>query len=107
MQLKTSLNRVQKFNSFVYKDVRFSEADEPALLITVVPRANGRAVCSGCDEKRAGYNKFDERRFESIAAPGLHLHCSSADPDLVRELDQRKRASCARPLVGLRCDCLE
>ncbi len=71
MQLRTLLNRVQKFKSFVYKDVRFSEEDEPALLITVVPRANGRAVCSGCDEKRPGYDKLGERRFEFVPLWGI------------------------------------
>jgi len=72
MQVKTILNRVQKFKSFVYEDVRLSEEDNKlALLVTVVPRANSRAVCSGCDEKRPGYDRLDERRFEFVPLWGI------------------------------------
>jgi len=72
MQVKTILNRVQKFKSFVYKDVAFVENDErPSLLVTVVPRANSRPVCSGCGEKRPGYDRLDERRFEFVPLWGI------------------------------------
>ena len=71
MQLKTVLNRVQKFKSFVYQDVRFSEADELALLITIEPRANSRAVCSGCEQRQPGYDTLSERRFEFVPLWGI------------------------------------
>ncbi|WP_294043037.1 hypothetical protein [Thiolapillus sp.] len=46
MQLKTILNRVQKFKSFVYKSVRWvgNEA-APELEVEVAERANGKPVC--------------------------------------------------------------
>ena len=72
MLVKTILNRTQKFKSFVYSKVQLvEEADKPVLLITVVARANSRAVCSGCDEKRPGYDKLGERRFEFVPLWGI------------------------------------
>jgi hypothetical protein len=51
MLIKTILNRVQKFKSFVYKSVRWvesTESPEPELEVEVVERTNGRAICSEC-----------------------------------------------------------
>ena len=45
MQLKTILNRVQYFKSFVYEDVKFFENDDGSnarLKVSVRARANGR-----------------------------------------------------------------
>ena len=67
MQIKTILNRVQKFKSFVYGSVRCIEgASVPTLEIELQPRLNTRAVCSGCGVKRPGYDRLPERRFEFI-----------------------------------------
>ena len=45
MQLKTILNHVQKFKSFVYGTVRWVErAGDAALEVEIVERANGRAL---------------------------------------------------------------
>ena len=53
MQIKTILNRVQKFKSFVYGTVRWVEgASIPTLEIEIQPRLNSRPVCSGCGCKR-------------------------------------------------------
>lgn len=37
------------------------------------PRANGRAVCSGCSRRRAGYDTLPERRFEFIPLWGIKV----------------------------------
>ena len=67
MQLKTILNRVQKFNSFVYGAVRWVEgASVPTLEIELQPRVNRRPVCSGCARKRPGYDHLPVRHFEFI-----------------------------------------
>jgi transposase len=68
MQLKTILNRVQKFKSFVYGEARW---DDPAggrlkLIIPVTARANSRPVCPGCEKPSAGYDTLAARRFEFI-----------------------------------------
>jgi len=65
MQLKTILNHVQKFKSFVYGTVRWVEhAGGPALEVEVVERANGRARCSSCGRAAPGYDRLPVRRFE-------------------------------------------
>ena len=67
MQLQTILNRVARHSSFVYGAPRWGEnAVRPTLEVPIRPRANGRAVCSGCGKRRPGYDQLDERRFEFV-----------------------------------------
>ena len=67
MQLKTILNRVQKFKSFVYgKIVLMDEGGVLALLVEVLPRANSRAICSGCGHPGPGYDTLETRMFEFV-----------------------------------------
>ena len=72
MHLKTILNRVQNFKSFVYHTVRWVEdASEPTIEAELRPRANSRAVCSGCGRRRAGYDRLPVRRLEFIPPWGI------------------------------------
>jgi len=74
MQLKTILNRVQKFKSFVYTSVSWREhGGKPALEVEIEPRANGRALCSGCELPRPGYDKLAVRRFEFVPLWGMKV----------------------------------
>jgi transposase len=68
MQLKTILNRVEKFKSFVYRDAKWGEPIDgrPCLIIPVVSRTNGRPICSGCERPSPGYDTLKMRRFEFI-----------------------------------------
>ncbi len=68
MHLKSILNRVERHKSFVYKDAAFVERDGSNLSIEVriEPRANGRAICSGCGKQRPGYDRLAARRFEFV-----------------------------------------
>lgn len=67
MQIKTILNRVQKYKSFVYGRVRCVEGGTvPAFEVEIHPRSNSRPACSGCGSKRSGYDRLPERRFEFI-----------------------------------------
>ena len=67
MQIKTILNRVQKFKSFVYGTVYWVEnASTPTLEVQIHPRLNSRPLCSGCRTHRPGYDKLPVRRFEFI-----------------------------------------
>jgi transposase len=67
MQIKTILNRVQKFKSFVYGKVTWVETSSvPTLDIEIKPRLNSQPVCSGCGCRRPGYDSLPERRFEFI-----------------------------------------
>ena len=74
MQLKTILNRVQKFKSFVYGAVRWNDATSPpSLEVELRPRVNGWALCSGCGRRRAGYDRLPLRRFEIVPLWGMKV----------------------------------
>lgn len=74
MQLKTILNRVQQFKSFVYAKARWVDsAKEPELEVEVVERANGRPRCSGCGCPRPGYDRLPARRFEFVPLWGIKV----------------------------------
>lgn len=74
MQVKTILNHVQKFKSFVYAAVRFvAEAGGQVLEVEVQPRANSRPICSRCGQERAGYDRLPARRFEFVPLWGVKV----------------------------------
>jgi transposase len=74
MQLKTILNRVQKFKSFAYGAARWAEgAPSPTLEVDVQPRANGQATCSGCGRPGPGYDRLPPRRFEFVPLWGMKV----------------------------------
>lgn len=74
MQVKTILNRVQKFKSFVYAAVRWAEyAGEPALDVEVEARVNSRALCSVCGQAGPGYDRLPVRRFEFVPLWGFKV----------------------------------
>jgi transposase len=93
MQLKTILNRVQKFKSFVYARVRWAGCDEePALEVEVAERANGQARCSSCGRRRPGYDRLPTRRFEFVPLWGIKVFLIYAP----------RRVMC--PLCGVRVE---
>ena len=72
MQLKTILNRVQKFKSFVYGNASWVESDgESALLIEILARAHSRPICSGCGRRGPGYDTLEPRLFEFVPLWGI------------------------------------
>jgi transposase len=72
MQLKTILNRVEPFKSFVYGKAKWVEGTErPTLEVEVHSRKNGRAICSGCGRAGPGYDRLPERRFEFVPLWGM------------------------------------
>ncbi len=74
MQLKTILNRIQKFKSFVYRSIRWVEdAKVPTIEAELRSRTNSRPVCSGCSHKRPGYDRLPMRRFEFIPMWGIRV----------------------------------
>jgi len=67
VQLKTILNFVEPYKSFVYKDVRWANpATKTEIEVRIEPRANGRAICSGCKRRAPGYDRLVERRFQFV-----------------------------------------
>jgi transposase len=72
MQLKTILNRVQKFKSFVYGNVKWVESEgASALLIEIIARAHSSPICSGCGRRRPGYDSLSPRQFEFVPVWGI------------------------------------
>ena len=64
MQIKTILNRVEHFESFVFGKVSWVEdASRLTIEAMIEPRKNGRPICSGCDQVRLGYDRLPQRRF--------------------------------------------
>ena len=49
MQIKTLLNRVSRFKSFLFERVNLvRKGDREVIEVEVEPRANSRPICSGC-----------------------------------------------------------
>lgn len=73
MHLKTILNRVTNYKSFVFGKVTWQEDSlTVALTVEVKPRANGRPVCSGCGKRGPGYDTMPTpRRFDFVPLWGM------------------------------------
>ena len=99
MQLKTILNRVTNYKSFVIGKVKWAEDSPACLEVEMRPRANGHSICSGCGEKAPGYDQSrTPRRFEfvpmwMISVVFLYSHAAC-------ELLDVRRQSRAGPLGG-------
>jgi transposase len=75
MQLKSILNRVERFKSFVYGKARWvKDASRPTIEVPIMPRANSRPVCSGCGRKGPGYDRLPSRRFEYVPLWGITVY---------------------------------
>jgi transposase len=106
MHVKTILNRVQKFKSFVYSAVRWIEGPggEPAIEAELRPRTNSRARCSICDGEAPGYDRLPERRFEFVPLWGIRVYFRYAPrrvdcPDCGIRVEQMPWASGKRQLT--------
>ncbi|MBT4131039.1 MAG: ISL3 family transposase [Gammaproteobacteria bacterium] len=74
MQIKTILNRVQKFKSFVYGKVRLLGCRENTRIeVDVVPRSNSRPRCSKCGRSGPCYDHLPMRRFEFVPLWGVKV----------------------------------
>jgi transposase len=76
MHLKTILNRVYRHKGFVYQSGRFVQEEDgrERIEVGVEPRRNGRAVCSGCGRRRAGYDRLGERRYQMVPVLGFAVY---------------------------------
>ncbi len=74
MRLQTILNTVQKFKHFVYTHATFvKEGAMTKLEVTVKPRKNSKAICSGCGKPGSCYDHLEERQFEFVPLCGACL----------------------------------
>ena len=74
MLIKTILNKCHKFKSFVYQQVALAQHQGIEVLhVTVVPRKNSSALCSGCQNPAPGYDQLGLRHFEFIPLWGYRV----------------------------------
>jgi transposase len=67
MLIKTLLNKVERFKSFVYGAARVTLVDGvEALVVDIEPRRNSRPICPECGKQRAGYDRQPVRLFEYL-----------------------------------------
>lgn len=93
MQLKTILNRVQKFKSFVYGNITLSEIDGVLkILIGVIARANSSPISSCCGLNRPWYDTLEIREFEFVPLWGIPVFFVYA----------RRRVNC--PIHGIKVE---
>ena len=70
MELSTIPNLCYRQQGFVYGKARF-RADKKALEVPIRPRQGFKALCSGCEKPRPGYDTLAERRFEFVPRWGM------------------------------------
>jgi transposase len=72
MRLKTIINKLEKYSSFVFKDARFCKHydewtfGDDVIVVGVEPRANSKPVCSGCGRLGQCYDHLELRLFEYV-----------------------------------------
>ena len=73
MLVKTILNHIQKYSSFVYGDATMYKREENLILDSAIsPRKNSRPICSKCGVHSPGYDHMPApRRFEYIPIWGI------------------------------------
>lgn len=71
--MKTILNHVQKFKSFVYGSVTWKETrdEKESLIVEVFARRNSKPICSSCGKSGPGYDKLELRTFEFVPLWGI------------------------------------
>ena len=67
MQIKTILNRVQKYRGFVYGTVQLEEQiGGLALIVDIAPHRRNRPRCAGCEQPGGVYDRLAPRQFEFV-----------------------------------------
>lgn len=72
MPLKTILNRVQKYTSFVYEEARLIEdGEQPRIEVTLRARKNAPPRCGECRQPGPRYGLLEPRRYEFVPLWGI------------------------------------
>lgn len=67
MLIKTLLNKVERFKSFIYGTASVMLVDGgEALVIDIEPRRNSRPICPECGQRRSTYDRQPSRLFEYL-----------------------------------------
>jgi transposase len=79
MLIKTILNKVEKFKSFVYGKITIEEtAGKEALIVEVKPRKETRGICSKCGKRCPTYDTQPARLFEYVPLWGMQVYFTYA-----------------------------
>jgi transposase len=72
MQLKTILNHVEKYKSFVYDEARFvQDGSRQRIEVPIRSRKNSRPLCGECRQPGACYGRLEPRRYEFVPLWGI------------------------------------
>ena len=75
MLIKTILNKVEKFKSFVYRKITMETiAGTDALVVEVNPRGNSKGICPQCGKRRSTYDRQSVRLFEYVPLWGIPVY---------------------------------
>lgn len=67
MLIKTILNRIEKFKSFVYGECRFEPVgNTPSLIVDVIARKNAKGLCPECHKSSPSYDRQPLRRYQYV-----------------------------------------
>jgi len=73
LQVKTILNRIQRFVGFVYAEVQMldRQGEPKSIEIRIVAYAGMRGRCSVCQQPAPGYDRLSERRWQFVPLWGI------------------------------------
>lgn len=75
MLVKTILNKLEKFKSFVYKKAYWEKIDlEESLVVELSARENSRGKCIICGKKCPGYDSQPCRNYEYVPLWGIRVY---------------------------------
>lgn len=67
LDVKTILNRIQRFRGFVFRDVRFTgKRGQEHIEVRIEPHGGMRPRCSTCRKPCPGYDRLPERRWRFV-----------------------------------------
>lgn len=72
LTVKTLLNLKERHAHFVYRDVQLRTTPQGSVIeVNVAHRKGSQGICSGCGEKRAGYDHLPQRTFIHVPLWGV------------------------------------
>lgn len=75
MLVKTILNKIEKFKSFVYEKTYFEIMDgEESLIVELSPRKNSRGTCCTCGKYCSTYDTQFIRDYEYVPLWGIRVY---------------------------------
>lgn len=79
MLIKTILNRIEKFKSFVYGECRFKHiGSTPSLIVDVIARKNAKGLCPECHKSSPSYDRQPLRRYQYVPLWNIPVYFSYA-----------------------------